>query len=183
MTLKNEKFTKVGLGNVKNVQYALYASIAREHYVTARISIISQRWYSAALLMEQSIELYIKAFLFYQSKKQTWNNRNGHQLRNLLESAKNDIGIFKNILSNAAYMELIDDLEKGYNDIRFGEAWISVERKKLLNTYDSLMYDFILELFKITNIPNIDTVIVHEQCLEQFLQDLYTNQKYNIISL
>lgn len=180
MSIKSEKFVKIGLGAVKNAQYSIYAYIAREYYVTARISIISQRYYSAALLMEQSIELYIKAFLFYQYRKQTWNNKNGHKLRELLEGAQNDIPLFKSVLSNATYMELVDDLQKGYNDIRFGESQISVKRHQLLNIYDKLMYDFISEFFAITKIPGIDTVIVHKQCQEQFLQNLNTKIKYEI---
>ena len=180
MTIENEKFTKKGLGEIKSVQFSIFANIAREHYVTARISIISHRWYSTALLMEQSIELYIKALLIHKYKKQTWSNKDGHKLRELMEAAQEDIPIFKKILSDAAYMKLIDDLQKGYNDIRFGEAVISVKKHQLLEVYDNLMYDFISELFAITKIPGIDTIIVHEQCREQFLKNIKTKIKYEI---
>lgn len=181
MLLKNERFDKIGLGNIKEAQHSLYAMIAREHYVTARVSLGGFRWYSSSLLMEQSIELYVKAFLFYQYKKQTWGKGvAGHKIKNLLISAMGDIAIFKNILENSDYMDLIDDLENGYNDIRFGESQIRIH-KNLLDTYDRLMYDFISEFFKITQIPCIDTVIVDEKSREQFMKNLHTPIKCEFV--
>lgn len=182
MSIKHTKFDQKQWSPIATA--AIYASIAREHYVTARVSMISQRWYSAALLMEQSIELYIKAFLFLQYKKRTWKNGSaGHALKDLLKSGEKDIPLFKSILSNAAYADLINDLETGYNDIRFGESSINVSRHKALKIYDVIMYSFITEFAKEAKIKTADQLIVHEQCVKQFTEKLKTSVKFAIVKI
>ena len=179
MTFKNEKFTDVGLQGMGSLQYTMYASIAREHYVSARLAIVSSRFYSAGLLMEQSIELHIKALIFLHHGQATWKNRNGHQLRNLL-TTETGIPLFQEILGNADYMDLIDNLEKGYNDVRFGEAWISIVEDKLLEDYDRLMLEFISAFHQATGIRGTDTIRVGRLCLDKFKHNLKTNIKVEV---
>ncbi len=179
MTFKNEKFTDVGLQGMGSLQHTMYASIAREHYVSARLAIVSNRFYSAGLLMEQSIELCIKAFIFLHHGQTTWRNRNGHQLRNLL-TTETSIPLFQDILGNTDYMDLIDNFEKGYNDVRFGEAWISIVEDKLLEVYDNLMFEFISTFNQRTGIRGTDTVRVGKLCLAEFKHNLKTNIKFEV---
>lgn len=94
-----------------------------------------------------------------------------------------DIPLFKNILSNAAYIDLINDLETGYNNIRFGESSINVSRHNALKVYDAIMYDFITEFSREAKIKTADRVTVHEQCEKQFREKLETSVKFVIIKI
>ncbi len=161
--------------DVSHIQHAMYAGIAREYYVSARLALIGLRLHSAALLMEQSIELYIKAFM--KLNERTWSNgAEGHNLTTLLNNNREAIDLFKIISADADYMDLIKDLQDGYNNIRYGESWIGVN-SKTLQVYDQLMFMFINQFHSLTNIRGADYVDVNPSSMSDFSYNLKTSVK------
>ncbi len=138
--------------------------VAINDYVTARFALFNWAHTSAHQLISQSIEKFIKLFL----KIHKGNFPHSHNHRELLEKNE-DIDLFKKILANSNYMELLDELiDEKFIETRYGENYISAKFPILLDTLDSLVRDFLAE---IPHGPKFHKIGVHERYKDIFLRD------------
>lgn len=152
--------------------------VAISDYVTARFALFNWGHTSAHQLISQSIEKFIKLFL----KIYKGDFPKTHNHRELLENNQ-DIKLFKKILTNSRYMELLDELvNEKFINTRYGKNYISAEFPTILDTLDSMVKDFLSE---IPDGPKFHKIEVHENYKDIFLKDnkFFNEEEITIIKL
>lgn len=125
-------------------------------YVAARFACLAWALTSAHQLISQCIEKFIK--LTIQLDKGSYPKTHDHI--KLLNDHQH-IPIFKDALENDDYMELIQTLcHKDFIATRYGENYLSFQMPRVINTLDSIVYDF---LFAIPHGPKTKKIRIHER--------------------
>ena len=122
-------------------------------YVIARFSLEVTFWefyVPGFLLMNQCLENLIKSFLkqkniSWKNKKGTYGNK-GHQFKRLLELGKS-IDFFQNkILKRQDFLNLLKELEEGYNLQRYGQSGHFIkDNEAMMDLFDEIVYMFVAE--------------------------------------
>jgi HEPN domain-containing protein len=139
--------------NIKNkagegMEAFLLFDSAKSCYVMARFCLevsFSDFYVPGFLLMQQSLENFIKAFL--KKSNIAWEiGSSGHKFKRLIELGK-DINFFKlKILSREDFINLLKELEEGYNSQRYGESGHFIKNhEKMMDLFDELVYLFVAE--------------------------------------
>lgn len=136
--IKSDKMITLNRRTDGNVEYHLLP-VACSDYVAARFAIQSWLYTSAHQLVSQCVEKFIKQIL--QVNKGGYPKK--HQHIELLEENR-DIPLFDEILRNENYMELIGVLcHEDFIATRYGENYLSFQFPQVIETLDSLVYDFL----------------------------------------
>lgn len=144
MSFEHKKIEDVHPGGV-GPRHALLANFARGHYqaslVLAEAYASSEAvWVfpSALLLMEQTIELLLKALLTLHDPTldpKTYR----HFLRRMVTDGAAYYDEIKTLQADADAFTLLERIETAYNTVRYGEAWTSIKLSAMMGTYTRLV--------------------------------------------
>lgn len=118
----------------------MYLWLAKEHYNNVKIIFDRRAHKSAFMIVQQSFELYIKWILLINGLK----FRPTHNLIENLKIWKSKIDIFKNILEDKKYYNLLDTLWGNLMNIRYPAYGVMRIDDDIIDVMDSLEIIFVI---------------------------------------
>lgn len=100
-------------------------------------------------LMAQCIELFVKAFIRYVDLNP---NPRGHRILRLMSNYQAQIPVFARILADAEKVDLIEQLERAYLELRYAEVAISYETSDM-DLFNSIADELIDEFRSLSGLP------------------------------
>jgi hypothetical protein len=161
--------------------------MANQHYVMGRIAVMHLSLGSAHLLMQQTLELGLKAFV-KRKAPETNTKVYSHRLTNIFSDVYSDHDLLSALASDPEAMAFMEMLEKGYNVVRYAEASYSfgsdpfgVETRKLLGTFDRVACSMLRAMHGLTKVYTCTILHVLPPVYPLFIQDFH--EKVHLILL
>ncbi len=134
--MANDKdFLKVEVDENQPVAFLFLFINAQDCYVAARWSLTHALSAPSCLLARQCVELFIKAILRLDYKKQR-----GHNLITLLQNHRKAVPYFGQILTQTKLTHLLSELSKAYESLRYGESRCTIDSGIIIQLLDELAY-------------------------------------------
>lgn len=159
-------FTK--RGKPGDEPHALF-QIAREHYVGARVSFVAGAVFTAQLAMQQCIETAAKAILKSTTPGRKFGGASGHKIRDLLVELAPASKAVAALLSDSDTSRVIEVLERGYNQIRYGEGVLGTDLGGALRAFDTIAGSLLIEAGRVLGYQPGLRLHVGKQTLPAFL--------------
>jgi hypothetical protein len=128
-----------------DVPHTLF-QIAQDHYVGARLCLVGGAAFPAQLAMQQCIETGAKALIMSATPARRFRGQAGHRLRELLGEASTTNPRLATLLTNRDVGAVLSVLEKGYNEIRYGEGVLGMDLGGTLNAFDTIAWRLLSEV-------------------------------------
>lgn len=135
MSQNSHEILKVEKGNTI-VVFVLMYGIALQHYVAARVSLMTGLVEPGCLLAHQCVEVFIKAITRLEPQAdQPW----GHDLNSLLKEANIIVPKFSELIANEGLRIFLDNLDNVYKWKRYGEAKSTMNSSEVVKILDELV--------------------------------------------
>lgn len=147
----------------KDIDWSLFAHTAQSYFVFARISIKTSETCSAVGMSHQMVELFVKAIILYKRfgskyddfEKYRKKAKNFHDVVELIKENKNDISVFKSILSNNDYIDFLTNISQHYIDARFGQVSVEIHPNGDLACLDGIFQEFTRYFYNLTKVSSL----------------------------
>jgi HEPN domain-containing protein len=160
-----------------DLSWSALIRMANQHYVMGRVALMQNSLGSAHLLMEQTVELALKAFV-KRSDPNKDTKAYGHRLTKVLAEVSSDHQLLTNLTQDKEAVALIQMLQDGYNQVRYAEASFSfgsepfgVELHRILGAFDRVACSMLRAMHALTDVytctilhvvPPLFTLFMHE---------------------
>jgi len=124
--------------------------IAREHYVGARLSFVGGAASPSQLAMHQCIETAAKASLKATAPGRQFGGPDGHKIRTLLTEVALTRPRVKALLDAPDTSRVVDVLEGGYNQIRYGKGVLGIDLGGTLNAFAVIAWNLLTEPYRLS---------------------------------
>jgi HEPN domain-containing protein len=162
-------FTFLTIKEDKTLAFLDAFHIARHHHVVARVFLNQTPMgltYSGCLLVQQSIEMFVKAILHLHRK-----SKGTHSLLELLERGKGEVAYFDKLLKEPKLSYFIRSLWHVYTKMRFGEAGFNVQINESIQILNEVAFNLHKSYIETMKFKDQLPLYVPDAMKEAFLRD------------
>lgn len=163
----------------KEINWSLFAHLAQDYFVFSRIALGCGSGQTAATLWHQMTELYVKAHILYSvfnanyvdfESYRSANLRVFHNTIFLMEQHKEAVPVFKMLLDNLEFKEVIANLSDNYIPARFGQVHTDIKVSTDLVLLDKIFQLLNNSMFSLTGVHSLRYLKIPSSHLEFFLK-------------